>query len=43
MSEFTAKVLRNGQITIPTEIRAVANIEDGDLVTLVVKEVVRHK
>lgn len=39
MSQFVVRVLRNGQVTIPQETRQMKDINEGDLVTLEVKEV----
>jgi bifunctional DNA-binding transcriptional regulator/antitoxin component of YhaV-PrlF toxin-antitoxin module len=40
MSEFTAKVRKAGQITIPVRVREIESIDEGCSVILVVKEVV---
>ena len=43
MSEFTAKVTRNGQVTIPFELRATQKIDMGDFVRLQLVAVVGKK
>ena len=39
MTEFSARVVLNGRVTIPTETREIMNIQEGDLVVLIIKEV----
>jgi bifunctional DNA-binding transcriptional regulator/antitoxin component of YhaV-PrlF toxin-antitoxin module len=41
MSEFVRELFSNGKITIPRELRRLHQLNDGDLVTLKIVEVIR--
>lgn len=41
--EFSAKVAQRGKITIPSTIREILGIKDGDIVTLNILEVAKKE
>lgn len=38
----TLKVIQGGRITIPTEVRELENIQEGDFVRITIEKVERH-